>query len=1690
MSGDLRRYASALVEGPCPSLEPLDPVLASLAATAPPPSAPPQRVTSHIWAQLARHATSAEPSQPAESGAAAALMRHLDAGALEASEKDRIAHAVIDVLQPAGSFDADIAASALAELLGFEHLELVMALLSKPSGTAAQLRRHLAQRAQGVGSAKEPLALLPASNESETYPNVYSSGEHGSVLTAFGTRYALPVGTTRVHESYYEEVTIPRSQPLPFRTNERLITLDEMDVLCRGAFHQYQTLNRLQSAVYPMAYKTNENLLVCAPTGAGKTDVAMLSILQCIRRHSRIEGEHIHVDRRAFKIVYVAPMKALVSEVVAKFSKRLRFLGLQVRELTGDMQLTRKEMAETQMIVTTPEKWDVVTRKPTGDGELALSVRLLIMDEVHLLHEERGAVIETIVARTQRLVESTQSMIRIVGLSATLPNYVDVADFLGVNRYRGMFYFGPSFRPVPLEQHFVGVRGKHGSALARTHLDRIAYEKVWELVRDGHPVMVFVHTRKDTVKTAQALLELGRDDDLSSLLTEGRDPSRFEKQVGQSRNKELRELYQHGIGIHHAGMLRSDRDLSEQLFAAGATRVLCCTATLAWGVNLPAYAVLIKGTDVYDPEQGKMVDLGILDVLQIFGRAGRPQFEDVGVSFICTSSEKLSHYIESITSSHPIESTFLKGIVDALNAEVALGSVSSLDDGVSWLGFTYLFTRLKKAPLIYGLDAHDLQNDLALMQRRKQWITHAANVLVQHGMVIMDVQTGSLRPTNVGRIASRYYLSYKTIEIFHERLRNGLREADALDLMSRASDFSQVALRESEEAELTRLLELVPCQVGGGVATAPGKVNILLQAHISCLSIEDFALVSDARYVAQNAGRILLALFDLSLDHGYAVSAASFLQLAKAVDRRVWPFEHPMKQCNHLSADVLHKVVTYADELEVSQIRALPLSPLADLLHANERIAKIVQEAAERFPAMALRVDVRPLPGSYVCFHVRLQPEFVWDERLHGSSLPLILWVEDAAQRVVFSDRVTIRPAAAHRDSYEWDVHVPLSSPLSRPAAEEAYSVVWSSLHWLAAEGRVDVALDTVACPQPSTTTPVLDVPLLTLKTMSESAITMALQEACGLSTLNAMQTQVVHTLAHTRSSVLLCAPYATGKATATLFAVGRALTQGAVVWIEPKEARVASTLRWAHRLAPWLGIEVRSQITRTAEPAWYVITARDALQWGTQFGWTSMAPSLIVLSHVHQMDITYELAVMHVRRTAASARIVATAVSLHTAHSFAQWLQVPSHTTFVWDPRESPYPVATSLATVDVPYSDTLVKAYAKPALDKMLAHGGPALLFAPTRSQCFTAAQELVARMATAGMAVPLDTDSTSHRWKHADLANLVRQGIGIWHPGLAPGDRAALEQMQEAGLLRAILCPHDVDVPFRAPLVIVLGTQYTEPGSRSVKNMSTEHLLALQRYAVRPNDTHGDMLILCQQMHAPTLERLIRTPLAVESPLRDVPALVEGLVSEIRAGRIATVRDMVAWLRTSYLAVRVRANPVYYDMDGDNDRTDPSDALSHLSDALVQRAVHLGVLVNDHHGLRVSSLGTTLPWGGLTRLQTMADTAHQLHTLPDTTKRVLDAWTTTGEARCLEACCAKIMLDAVDFPRAERSTDMQLEPRLWARLLLAQWLTSQLGGRSLADLDAVVRQEAGAEASGFISLQRDALLRTLMTDQGTLP
>ncbi len=107
------------------------------------------------------------------------------------------------------------------------------------------------------------------------------------------------------------------------------------------------------------------------------------------------------------------------------------------------------------------------------------------------------------------------------------------------------------------------------------NLDLVTFEKVSELVRKGHQVMVFVHARKETVKAALALLEAASKEDILHEFSCEEHPNfrHFRREIGTSRNKEMKQLFDDGFGIHHAGMLRTDRVLMERAFNARVIKV-------------------------------------------------------------------------------------------------------------------------------------------------------------------------------------------------------------------------------------------------------------------------------------------------------------------------------------------------------------------------------------------------------------------------------------------------------------------------------------------------------------------------------------------------------------------------------------------------------------------------------------------------------------------------------------------------------------------------------------------------------------------------------------------------------------------------------------------------------------------------------------------------------------------------------------------------------------------------------------------------------------------------------------------------------------------------------------------------------------------------------------------------------------
>jgi pre-mRNA-splicing helicase BRR2 len=317
------------------------------------------------------------------------------------------------------------------------------------------------------------------------------------------------------------------------------------------------------------------------------------------------------------------------------------------------------------------------------------------------------------------------------------------------------------------------------------------------------------------------------------------------------KNADLKEILPYGIGIHHAGLTRYDRSLVEDLFYGGHIQVLVSTATLAWGVNLPAHTVIIKGTQIYNPEKGRWTELSPLDIMQMMGRAGRPRFDKEGEGILITSHPELQYYLSLLNQQLPIESQFMKRLADNLNAEVVLGTVHNAAEAVHWLGYTYLYVRMLRNPQLYGITPEEYKSDPQLYKRRMDLIHTAATILDKHNLMKYDRKSGNFQVTDLGRVASHYYIPYQSIATYNEHLKPTMSDIDLFRLFSLSVEFKYMNVRREEKLELQKLIERVPIPVKESIEEASAKVNVLLQAYISQLKLEGYALIADMSLRAQ-----------------------------------------------------------------------------------------------------------------------------------------------------------------------------------------------------------------------------------------------------------------------------------------------------------------------------------------------------------------------------------------------------------------------------------------------------------------------------------------------------------------------------------------------------------------------------------------------------------------------------------------------------------------------------------------------------------------------------------------------------------------------------------------------------------------------------------------------------------------------
>jgi len=610
----------------------------------------------------------------------------------------------------------------------------------------------------------------------------------------------------------------------------------------------FEEFNRMQREALPAILERDDNVVAAAPTASGKTALAELAICETLKD-----------DGTA---LFIAPMRALTNEKEAEW-ERFEDLGYSVYVVTGERDLNPRRAERADILVMTPEKTDSATRKhESARYDFINDVDCCVIDEVHLLDsDKRGAVLEVTVSRLRRICDP-----RVVALSATMPNVDDVAEWLDAPP-ETTFEFGDDYRPVDLE---TGVKTyTHGDNSFADKYRRLyrALDLAEPHIREEGQALVFVSSRQDTVMAAKkARDEIGERD----LEMGARGDYDFHTAAKELDNDTLRHSVVDGVAFHHAGLSKNDKDRVERWFKEGKIQLLFSTSTLAWGVNLPARCVVIRDTKYHDPLEGE-VDISPLDVLQMLGRAGRPGYDDVGYGWVVCDRSDADKYRTLLREGKEIESRLAEDLDSHLNAEIALGTISGLDDVMSWLETTFYYVRAGTEP-----EAYDFEGV-------RDRVRDTLDSLVDRGFVETDGQLG-VAATTLGRLASKYYLRMETAERFAELgERETIDEGAVLHVVASAAEFDSASSRSSEADAVDRVLSDVDTSLEGGNR----KVLAILHAAVRGSMPSD--LRSDAWIIRQNALRLLAALREFA----DAVAGPRAANLVRRVEARV---EHGVKR--------------------------------------------------------------------------------------------------------------------------------------------------------------------------------------------------------------------------------------------------------------------------------------------------------------------------------------------------------------------------------------------------------------------------------------------------------------------------------------------------------------------------------------------------------------------------------------------------------------------------------------------------------------------------------------------------------------------------------------------------------------------------------------------------------------------------
>ncbi|NXN13442.1 HFM1 helicase, partial [Indicator maculatus] len=637
------------------------------------------------------------------------------------------------------------------------------------------------------------------------------------------------------------------------RKPEILRAVTEIPTQFRSIFKEFPYFNYAQSKALDDLLYTDRNFVICAPTGSGKTVMFELAITRLL-----MEAPLPWLN---IKVVYMAPIKALCSQRFDDWKEKFGPIGLSCKELTGDTVMDDLfEIHHAHIIITTPEKWDSMTRR-WKDNSIVQLVRLFLIDEVHVIKDEsRGATLEVVVSRMKtvqsslwRLSEShvTVPPLRFIAVSATIPNAEDIAEWLSDSKIPAVcLKINEDQRPVKLRKIVLGFPCSDNQTEFKFDLTlNYKIASIIQTYSEQKPALVFCATRKGV---QQASSVLAKD---AKFLLSTEQKQRLQRSANSLKDSRLRDLLMCGVAYHHAGMEISDRKIIEGAFTVGDLPVLFTTSTLAMGVNLPAHLVVIKSTMHY--VGGVFQEYSETDILQMIGRAGRPQFDTTATAVIMTRSSTKERYIQMLNGAEVIESSLHRHLVEHLNAEIVLHTVTGVTVALEWIRSTFLYIRALKNPSHYGFSA--CTKNGCIFTLLTELCLKNLNDLSSFDLIRMD-EANNFKPTETGRLMAWYYIAFDTVKQFFT-IKGTETLNELITMISSCAEFLDVKLRTNEKKILNTLNKdkdkiSIRFPMEGKIKTREMKINCLIQAQLGCIPVQDFTLTQDTGRIFRNGLRV------------------------------------------------------------------------------------------------------------------------------------------------------------------------------------------------------------------------------------------------------------------------------------------------------------------------------------------------------------------------------------------------------------------------------------------------------------------------------------------------------------------------------------------------------------------------------------------------------------------------------------------------------------------------------------------------------------------------------------------------------------------------------------------------------------------------------------------------------------------